>query len=420
MPSSLSSAGAPAAARAEPRPPILPVSLDLPPPLPDPAAVAGKVVLRQPAEIRFGAGCALDCPGALAARGVRRLLVVSGRRAAEAARPLLAALGAAGIETEVFAAAPAEPGADAFEGIRGRFAGRRFDAVAGIGGGSALDLAKLLAVLADRAEPVRECFGIGRLPPRKTVLVCLPTTAGTGSEVSPNAVLRDERERLKQGLVSPGLVPDAAFVDPELMAAVPPDVTAATAFDALAHCIEAFANRGAHPAVDLYALAGIRLIGAHVERAVRDGRDLAARSALALGSLYGGLCLGPVNTAGVHALAYPLGGEFGVPHGVANAVLLAPVLRFNLSAAPARYAAVARALGCEQDGDDEAIARRGLDRLGELAAACGLPRGLAALGIPADAAPRMAAAAMRVTRLLANNPRTITSGDAERIYREAA
>ena len=197
----------------------------------------------------------------------------------------------------------------------------------------------------DETRNVRELFGIGTLGPRRARLVLMPTTAGTGSEVSPNAILLDEERQAKLAVISPHLVPDASFVDPALARDLPAAMTAATGIDALTHCIEAYANKRAHPMVDDWALAGIRLIAGHLERACRDGHDLAARGALALGSLYGGMCLGPVNTAAVHALAYPLGGMFHVGHGLGNALMLPAVLRCNLPAAPARYAAIAVALG---------------------------------------------------------------------------
>jgi alcohol dehydrogenase class IV len=247
-------------------------------------------------------------------------------------------------------------------------------------------------------------------------LVCLPTTAGTGAEVSPNAILLDEADELKKGVVSPHLVPDAAFIDPLLTHSVPPAVTAATGLDALTHCIEAFANKFAHPAVDVYALQGIRLIAANLERAVRNGKDVEARAALALGSLYGGLCLGPVNTAAVHALAYPLGGRFHIAHGVSNAVLLPHVLRFNLPAAPERYAEVAVALGIARNGSHESTAESGLGWLAQLSRACGVPQTLTALNVPRTAIPALASSAMQVQRLLKNNPRPVTEADAVQIY----
>jgi len=266
---------------------------------------------------------------------------------------------------------------------------------------------------------VTDVWGIGKLESRSLYLACLPTTAGTGSEVSTNAILLDEAEGLKKGVISPHLVPDAAYVDPALTFSVPPPVTAATGMDALTHCIEAYANVNAHPMTDLLALEGVRLIGSNLRHVVANGLDAAGRSAVALGSVYGGLCLGSANTGAVHALAYPLGGEYHVPHGVANAVLLPHVLRFNLQAAPERYAQVAAALGVAVEPDTVAMARKGVERLAELSRACGIPQSLSDLGVPRSAVESMARSAMTVTRLLKNNVRPLTETDAVGIYGEA-
>jgi alcohol dehydrogenase class IV len=196
-------------------------------------------------------------------------------------------------------------------------------------------------------------------------------------------------------------------------------VTAATGLDALTHCIEAYANKFSHPIVDLYALEGIRLIAGDLLRAVQDGQDREARAKVALGSLYGGLCLGPVNTAAVHALSYPLGGQFHVAHGVSNAVLLPHVLRFNLAQAADRYAEIAVALGCERNGSSTGTAERGLELLAQLSKDCGVPQRLSDLGISREAIPAMAKAAMNVTRLLKNNVRAVSEADAIRIYEES-
>lgn len=295
----------------------------------------------------------------------------------------------------------------------------RADAIVGFGGGSAMDVAKLVAALLDGRQSIHEAFGVGKLAGRSTYLACLPTTAGTGSEVSPIAILLDESDELKKGVVSPYLVPDAAYVDPLLTLTVPPAITAATGIDAFTHCVEAYVNRFSHPIVDLYAREGIRLISRNLARAVREGKDIEARTSLALGSMYGGLCLGPVNTAAVHALSYPLGGEFHVAHGVSNAVLLAHVLEFNLPAAPRRYAEVALALGVEPAADDLQTAQRGLARIRELLQECGLPLRLSEVGVPESAIDRMAQSAMTVQRLLERNVREVTEQDAREIYRRA-
>jgi len=293
------------------------------------------------------------------------------------------------------------------------------DAVIGLGGGSVLDVAKLVAALSNSAQPLDEAFGSGNLKPRTLPLICIPTTAGTGSEVSPNSILLDEEAQMKKAVISPYLVPDAAFIDPALMLTVPPRVTAATGLDALTHCIEAFANNFAHPLVDTWALDGIRHIAAHLVTAVREPGNLDARTHLALGSLYGGLCLGPVNTAAVHALSYPLGSRHHIAHGHANAILLPHVLRFNLPAAPDRYAAVAIALGAAQQTTPEATALAGIDLLWQLIAETGLEMRLSALHIPESEIPTLAADGLAVTRLMRNNPRGITQQDAESIYRAA-
>jgi alcohol dehydrogenase class IV len=193
-------------------------------------------------------------------------------------------------------------------------------------------------------------------------------------------------------------------------------VTAATGIDAISHCIEAYANKFSHPAVDLYALAGIRLISHSLLRAVRNGQDRQARADLAFGSYYGGLCTGPVNTAATHALAYPLGGEYHVPHGVSIAVLLPHVLRFNLPAAPERHAKIALALGVRSGGTPERTSNRGLDYLSRLCNECGIPMRMRELGVPREAIPGMARTAVGITRLMKNNLREMTEHDAIGIY----
>jgi alcohol dehydrogenase class IV len=364
---------------------------------------------------------------------------------------LVTALREAGCEIIEGPPVDAEPTIGMFRQVLERAKAENVEAVLGIGGGSALDVAKLVAALVRGRQKVEEVFGINLLEGRELFLVCMPTTSGTGSEVSPNAILLDEADELKKGVVSPHLVPDAAIVDPLLTISVPANVTAATGLDALTHCIEAYANKFSHPAVDVHAKEGIRLISANLLSAVRNGHDAGARAKVALGSLYGGLCLGPVNTAAVHALAYPLGGQFHVPHGVSNAVLLPHVLRFNLPSAPERYAEVASALGVTSDECREVeaedfsaeggvpdfesgetatgvivkrqspmvFAEQGLEKISELSRACGVPQRLSELGVPRSAIPGMAKAAMKVTRLLKNNLRELTEQDAVRIYEDS-
>lgn len=377
------------------------------------------VILQQPKRILFGDGTSRQVPGEFQMHGWKRIFVVTSPQVAAAQVALFAGWRAAGLQVEVCELVDREPEIALFEAVLA--AGRDFrpDVIGGVGGGSPLDVAKLVAALFDGRQAVREVFGIGLLQGRALPLVGIATTAGTGADVSPNAILLDEVERLKKGVVSPHLVPDLAICDPELTHSLPPNVTAATGIDALVHCMEAYANLHAHPVVDVTALEGIRRIGRSIEAAVRDGSDRAARADVMLGALFGGLCLGPVNTAAVHALSYPLGGEYRIPHGVANSLLMPHVFRFNLPAMPGRYADIAVALGCTPGASEVETAGTGLRRLTEMSRNCGIPQRLRDVGVPESDLPRLAGEAMKVTRLLRNNPRALTAQDAEVIYREA-
>jgi alcohol dehydrogenase class IV len=377
------------------------------------------ITLHQLRTLAFGAGCSSQCAAALSARGARSVFLVTAPPLVSLGAPLVAELQRSGCRVTVWAEARQEPTIRDFDAALAVARDTRADAIVGLGGGSAMDIAKLVAAFLDSAQSIHDAFGVGKLQGRSTHLVCLPTTSGTGSEVSPIAILLDEVDELKKGVVSPHLVPDAAYVDPALALTMPPAVTAATGIDAFTHCLEAYANRFAHPIVDNYAIEGLRLIAGNLPRAIENGQDIEARTCVSLGSLYGGLCLGPVNTAAIHALSYPLGGEFHVAHGVANAVLLPHVLEFNLPAAPSRYAEVARALGAEPGGTDEQVAFRGLELVRELLHRCGLPSRLSQFGIDASAIDRMSSAAMTVQRLLERNLRVVTERDAQAIYRAA-
>lgn len=374
------------------------------------------ITLLQPQKIVFGTGCIETFTEDYKKMGLQRLMVLTAPPILPLIEEPLANLKAAGVSIEIFQNILAEPTVNDFKQILEVARQFKADSVVGIGGGSVLDVTKLVAAFLNSNQQVEDCFGTGFIKRKGLWFACLPTTAGTGSEVSPNAILLDERDHLKKGIVSPYLIADAAYVDPKLTWTVPSKVTADTGMDALTHCIEAYTNKFAHPSVDIYALQGIRLIAANLEKAVKDGKNVEAREALAFGSLYGGLCLGPVNTAAVHALSYPLGGEFHIPHGLSNAILLPSVMKFNMPANVKRHAEVAIALGCEPGKNDEETAQRGVEFIYRLAEAVGIPKKLTDLGIPQTAVPGMAKAAMQVQRLLKNNPREVTEQDALEIY----
>ncbi len=311
-----------------------------------------------------------------------------------------------------------EPSFADFEKLMHTVAPFNPDVVIGIGGGSVLDIAKLVAAQLGNEQQLKDYVGIGLLNERKKKLICVPATSGTGSEVSPNAILVDD-ENHKKGIISPFLVPDIVYVDPLLTLSVPPAITAATGLDALTHCLEAYTNKFAQPFIDMYAYEGMRLIATHIVTAVKEGANIEAREKVAMGSLLGGFCLGPVNTAGVHALSYPLGSMFHLAHGLSNALLLPYVMEFNIPAATKRYAEVAMALECKQQQDDTATAHAGVQKIRELIKACGIPATLKEVNVPESVIPQMAIDAMKIQRLLKNNPREITEQDAIDIYKAA-
>jgi alcohol dehydrogenase class IV len=312
-----------------------------------------------------------------------------------------------------------EPNFSDFEKLMQKVTPFNPDIVIGIGGGSVLDIAKLVAAQLENEQTLKDYVGIGLLKGRKKKLICIPATSGTGSEVSPNAILVDDSDNQKKGIISPFLVPDIVYVDPMLTISVPPSVTAATGLDALIHCMEAYTNKFAQPFIDMYAYEGMRLIAANIITAVNDGNNVEARTHVAMGSLLGGFCLGPVNTAGVHALSYPLGSMYHLPHGLSNALLLPFVMEYNLEAAPDRYANVAVALGCERQTDAITTAKAGVKKIRELIAACGIPATLKEVGVKEETIWQMAVDAMKVQRLLKNNPRLIEEKDAIEIYKKA-
>jgi len=375
--------------------------------------------LLQPPTISFGVGVAGECASWLKTRGCGHLVLFVSKSALAASGDFLPALEAGCRTITVKTDIPAEPGMSVVTSLLEELREVRVDAVVGLGGGSVLDVAKVVCALHGQGRELKSIIGRDAVPPRKTALVCLPTTAGAGSEVSPNALLLDESSGRKEAAISPHLIPDATFIDPSLATSLPPALTAATGMDALCHCLEAYTNRNSHPVVDHFALEGVRLIATFLEEAVSNGSNLEARSAVALGSLYGGLCLGPVNTAAVHALSYPLGTNFGLAHGLSNALLLPHVFAFNLPAVPRKSAQIARALGVRLKGDHLVVADEGAKRLFALAEACGLSLGLAEYGVSEAKIHFLAEEAMHVQRLLANNPRDVSLEEARSIYLQA-
>ncbi|HEU4551698.1 MAG TPA: iron-containing alcohol dehydrogenase [Chitinophaga sp.] len=376
------------------------------------------VTIINPGKLVFGENSFEQFIADYTALGLRRLYVVSIPPVAAQIANGLDKLRQQGVSIHIDNSIAGEPSFSDFEKLLAAARDFGADSVAGIGGGSVLDVAKLIAVQIKNTQTTAEVIGIRNLKERATYLACIPTTSGTGSEVSPNALFIDD-SGAKVGVISPFLVPDAAYIDPALTLSVPASITASTGIDALTHCLEAYTNNFAHPVTDLIALEGVRLIARYLQRACDNGRDMEARAQVALGSMYGGMCLGPVNTAAVHALSYPLGVTYHVPHGLSIALLLPYVMEFNLPAAPQRHAQIGLAVGAAPGQPDIDTALQGIELIKQLIRSCGLPASLDELNIPFDSIDKMAEDALKIQRLLKNNVRSVTHQDAVNIYRAA-
>ena len=294
------------------------------------------------------------------------------------------------------------------------------DLIIGFGGGSSLDIAKVTSILVTNPGKIDSFFGIDLVPHSGIPVILVPTTAGTGSEVTPIAILSDTKEKLKKGIVSPFLFPEVAIVDPKLTIGLPPSVTAFTGMDALTHAIEACYSINATDLSDLLAFRAMELISKNLRMAYAHGENLVARSNMMEGSLLAGIAFANAGVGAVHAFAYPLGGEFHLAHGLINTLMLPYVMRYNILGCPYKFAQMAKAFGekveglSELDGAETAV--KFVERLSD---DIRVPRRLRDIGIPEKAIPGLAEAAMKVTRLLANNPRKITLEDAVAIYKSA-
>jgi len=330
-------------------------------------------------------------------------------------------LRAASVDFNIFSEVEADPP----EAVIMKAVGAARDAgamgVIGVGGGSSLDVAKLVALLAVSKEKLKNIYGVGNAKGPRLPLILVPTTSGTGSEVTPISIVTTGAAE-KMGVVSPVLIPDLALLDPELTYGLPPHVTAATGIDAMVHAIEAFASASANnnPVSRTLALQALTLMGRSVLAAVQDGKNVAARGEMLLGSMLAGQAFANSPVAAVHALAYPLGGHFHIPHGLSNALVLPHVLRFNCVTAPDAYAEMAPHAFPDLarfEGQERAAAF--CEALADLSRDCDLPQTLQAMKIPQDWLPRLARDAMNQSRLLVNNPRPVAEADALAIYTAA-
>ena len=304
--------------------------------------------------------------------------------------------------------------------------GKEFNAtgVIGFGGGSSMDVAKLCALLIGSNEDIEEAWGVANAKGPRLPLVLYPTTAGTGSEVTPISIITVGGDE-KKGVSSPVILPDLAILDPDLTIGLPSHITAATGIDAMVHAIEGYASKSVNNNImsKMLAKEALSILGRSIKKAVFEGTDINARTDMLLGSMMAGMAFGNSPVAGVHALAYPLGGTFHIPHGLSNSLVLPHVLRFNIvnGNASRLYAELAPYLFPKMDisSSDKEVSVKFIDNLASLSKELGLEQKLRGLNIPEDACAKMASDAMKQSRLLINNPREITEKDALDIYKLA-
>lgn len=371
-------------------------------------SMARAITLVQPKRLEIGAGALARC-GEFANR-FDRVFVVAMTPTAQ----FVERIGIKG-QVQTYTDLPPEPDLPAVEAVLAEARSFEPDLVIGLGGGSAMDVAKLVAVLWDGEQAVTDVVGAGKVKGRRSALIQVPTTSGTGSEAGTRALVTDPATLAKLAVESEHMLADLAVLDPELTYSVPTAVTAATGVDALAHCVEAFTNIKAHPLIDGYARLGIELVGRYLARAVADGPDTEARAGMMLASYYGGLCLGPVNTAAGHALAYPLGTRLKLPHGLANAIIFPHVLAFNASVRPKKTGEILASLGLSASSDAQQVFEVAHGYCADL----GVEMQLSRHGASAEALPEWAKEAHSIRRLMDNNPRPMSVADIVGIYTAA-
>ena len=384
--------------------------------------LAQTFTVTQPTRIQFGAGSIADLAKTVKDfNGSNVFLVVDpGLVKAGLITPITAPLKKAKIPFTLYDKIVPEPGLKLAD--KGTKLAKKdgCDCVVGVGGGSAMDVAKAIAILLTNGGKAVDYLGLGLIKKNGVPKIMVPTSAGTGAEVTFTAVFINEKTGSKGGMNGDPLYPDATILDPELTLSLPPHVTAFTGIDALTHALEAYTSTQAHPISEMYSLEAISLISDNLPAAYANGSNLEARSAMLMGSLLGGKALATAGVGLVHAMAYPMGGMFGIPHGLANAVLLPYVVEYNLIGNMEKFAVLAEILG--QNTDDLTLRESAslcVDALFNLNDDVGIPATLKDLDIPFDSIPEMAEIALTVTRPVENNPRQPSLADVIAIYETA-
>ncbi len=380
------------------------------------------ISLRSPHLILAGLGAFEKLGPEAKGMGATRALVVTDKGVIDSGigKKAQEILGKEGIGVEFFDRVIPDPDVACFETCLEMAKKQKFDLIIGIGGGSSMDIASITSVMLTNPGTVYDYFGVNLVKNPGVPCILIPTTAGTGAEVTPNAILTDTKAKLKKAVVSPFILPRVAIIDPLLTVSMPPSVTSSSGIDALTHAVESYTSNNANILTDLFAKEAMILIGRSLRTAVANGNNLEARYDMSIGSLYAGISLANAGVTAVHALAYPLGGTFNVAHGIANGLLLPYVMEFNVLGDIPKFAQIARFLGEKVDQlpllDQAYQAPKAVKAIYR---DLKIPQSLTELKVPREGIPDMAKAAMNVTRLMGNNPRAMTVQDVERIYERA-
>ena len=349
----------------------------------------------------------------------RNILIISDKGVAGAgliSRPQ-ALLEETGASVSIIDDTPPEPSVEQVESILAAAQGTNWDVVIGIGGGSAMDVAKIIAVMLNNDVKLRDLLNKAPIPRRGIPTVMVPTTAGTGSEATPNSIILVPEDELKVGIVSPKLMPDCVILDPQMTLGLPPSITASTGMDALCHAIECYTSKKGNPFSEMIALKAIRLISRSIREAFKNGKNLDARHDMLLGAFYGGMCIATSSTTAVHALAYPLGGKYRIAHGISNAILLPYVMQFNAVGNEAKFRDIAEAMGIDIARLSDAEATQAfIAALFAFNHDLEIPADLKRWNITEADLETLVEGAAKVTRLLDNNPRPMNKDDIRAVY----
>jgi len=380
-------------------------------------------VHRAPKTLITGNGCVAQIGAEAKKLHAKKVLIITdpGVACCGTVESVEAPLREAGIAVGIYDKAVPEPPMGSVHEIVDIAKKGKYDLIVGFGGGSAIDVAKVVAVLAPNDDRLEDYVGIDQVPHKGLPFIAVPTTAGTGTEVTAIAIFSNEKLNVKQGVVSPHLIPNIALVDPVLTYSCPQGVTAASGMDALIHNIEAYISVNATMHTDPLAAEGIKLISKSIRTAVFDGGNAWARHNMAMGSLLGGISFGNAGVGAVHAMSYPIGGMFHVPHGIANTLMLPWVMEYNMLACPQFFKEIGELMGENMEGlSDREGCEITLQALRTLAEDLEVPQYLSEVGIPESAIPDLVKGALTQARLWNNNPRKFSAEDIEQVYRNMA